>query len=80
VTARCYLRIGQNGRRFKFAATSRPSTSPIQTPSGIVLPTVQIGLVLQLPEGAFTPLVLPAIVVPRDLIVDVDVDAEAVST
>jgi hypothetical protein len=80
VTARCYLRIGQNGRRFKFAATSRPSTIPIQTPSGIVLPTVQIGLVRgrKDPEGAFTPLVLPAIVVPRDLIVDVD--AEAVST
>lgn len=50
--ARVYLRVARTSRGFKFAATGKPSTTPLLNGSE-VLPTIAFGLDLDLPVGAF---------------------------
>lgn len=61
--ARVYLRIAPTARGFKFAATGRPSSTPLM--NGIeALPTLAFAIDLRLPTGAFEIPVLADVEVP----------------
>ena len=75
--ATVYLRMAQTSRGFRYAATSKPSSTPLFDPHGEALPTIAFALSLTLPPGIFNVPVVAEVVVPDSAIRPV-VDAEVV--
>jgi len=48
-----FLRIGENERSYKVAATVKPSNAPLTSASGYLLPTVAFAVMLEIPDKAF---------------------------
>lgn len=62
---RCYLRIAPTTRGFRVAATTKPSSTPLSEADGTPMPTLQVGLMLKLPAGAFEPPMIAELEVQR---------------
>lgn len=62
--ATVYLRIAQTSRGYRFAATAKPSGIPLTDQAANVLPTIEFGLALDLPAGAFDVPIVATVPIP----------------